>query len=66
MKSKQVKYEEAVTRNISKSLGKEKYNVPVDANAEQVEKMFDKVKSAMGIRANDTKFNDRIKTRLGL
>jgi len=65
MKSKQVN-EEAVERNLSKSLKKDKYNVPVDAKAETVEKMFDKVKSSMGIREGDHKYNAQINARLGL
>jgi len=66
MKTKQVRYDEAVARNLNKSLKNEKYNVPIDAKTDDREKMFDKVKSAMGIRADDNKYNSQINTRLGI
>lgn len=57
MKPKQQRYDEACERNVKNSLSTAKYAAL---------KELDKVKHALGIRANDTKYDTQITKRLAL
>jgi hypothetical protein len=65
MKVKQVRYEEAVARNLQKSLKKAKYDVAIDATLDQREKLFERTKTSMGIRDDDNRYDAQLKVRLG-
>lgn len=63
MKSKQQKYEEACARNVTRSLGKEKYTVPNKSPEDFVNGMRF-IKNCLGIRVNDSKYDAEIKVRI--
>jgi hypothetical protein len=65
MKVKEVRYNEAVARNLQKSLKKAKYDVAIDATLDQREKLFERTKTSMGIRDDDNRYDAQLKARLG-
>jgi hypothetical protein len=59
------RYQDAIERNVRKSLGNEKYNVPnkTQSPEDMVNRMRD-IKHCLGIRVNDSKYDTEIKARV--
>lgn len=64
MKSKEQLYQEAIERNVHRSLGKEKYATKNTSPAARSDGMT-YIKSCLGIRQNDSKYDIEIKSRIG-
>lgn len=59
------RYQSAIERNVHKSLGKEKYNVPNKTQSpEDMVNGMRHIKHCLGIRANDSKYDTEIKARV--